>query len=166
MRDESLFAERAIATGAHGYINKHEVTTRIIEALHRVLDGKIYLSSQMVERHRLFFVPESIANRFGHQRTQQSRIRSLLAHRPGAFDGEIAEHMHLSAKTVETHREKIKRKLGLTSAGELMRHARAMGFGAEVISITGLILTAALRSIRKGIQPYMLAEGVVPVRIK
>ena len=123
MRDESLFAERAIATGAHGYINKHEVTTRIIEALHRVLDGKIYLSSQMVERIVSSLSQNQLPTDSAIKELSNRELEVFWLIGQGRSTGEIAEHMHLSAKTVETHREKIKRKLGLTSAGELMRHA-------------------------------------------
>lgn len=123
MRDESLFAERAIATGAHGYINKHEVTTRIIEALHRVLDGKIYLSSQMVERIVSSLSQNQLPTDSAIKELSNRELEVFWLIGQGRSTGEIAEHMHLSTKTVETHREKIKRKLGLTSAGELMRHA-------------------------------------------
>ncbi|MBK5940201.1 DNA-binding response regulator [Halochromatium roseum] len=124
MRDESLFAERAINSGAHGYINKHEVAGHVIDALRQVLAGKIYLSPDVVER---------IITGFAHQKqpTAGSSIDELSNRElevfwligQGRSTTEIAKQLSLSVKTVETHREKIKRKLGLTSAGQLMRHA-------------------------------------------
>jgi DNA-binding NarL/FixJ family response regulator len=123
MRDESLFAERAISTGAHGYINKHEAAGHVIDALRHVLSGKIYLSPEVIER-----VINGLARA---QPLPQSSIKELTNRELDVFwligkgrsTAEIAKQLNLSVKTVETHREKIKRKLGLTSAGELMRHA-------------------------------------------
>lgn len=124
MRDESLFAERAINAGAHGYINKHEVTSHVIDALRQVLAGKVYLSPDVVER---------IISGFAHQKQPDSgssidglsnrELEVFWLIGQGRSTAEIAKQLNLSVKTVETHREKIKRKLGLASAGELMRHA-------------------------------------------
>jgi DNA-binding NarL/FixJ family response regulator len=123
MCDESLFAERAINTGARGYINKHEVAEHVVDAVRQVLSGKIYLSAEMVER--------IIAGLARNEPAKGSTIRDLSNRElevfwligQGRSTAEIAKQLNLSVKTVETHREKIKRKLGLTSAGQLMRHA-------------------------------------------
>ena len=123
MRDESLFAERAVNTGAHGYINKHEVASHVVDALRQVLSGKIYLAPEVVER--------IIAGLARNQPVTGSSIKDLSNRElevfwligQGRSTAEIANQLNLSVKTVETHREKIKRKLGLTSAGQLMRHA-------------------------------------------
>jgi DNA-binding NarL/FixJ family response regulator len=73
MHDESLFAERAISTGAHGYINKHEVVGHVINALRHVLDGKIYLSSEVVERVVSGIARHQPLYRVRHQGTDQPR---------------------------------------------------------------------------------------------
>lgn len=124
MRDESLYAERSIACGAHGFISKGEPSSHILEAIRQVLAGKRYLSAQVVEH---------IVNGFAHQKQPESgRSIDSLSNRElevfwligqGLSTHEVAKRLTISVKTVETHREKIKRKLGLTSAGELMRHA-------------------------------------------
>jgi DNA-binding NarL/FixJ family response regulator len=124
MRDESLYAERSIAAGAHGFISKSEPSSQILEAIRQVLAGKRYLSAKVVEH---------IVNGFAHQKQPESgRPIDRLSNRElevfwligqGLSTTEIAERLTISVKTVETHREKIKRKLGLSSAGELMRYA-------------------------------------------
>jgi DNA-binding NarL/FixJ family response regulator len=123
MHDESLFAERAINAGAQGFVNKHQVTEQIIEAVHQVLSGRIYLSERMVER-----VIDGFAKRkeIGSSSIEDLSDRELEVFGligQGLSTSKIAERLHLSVKTVETHREKIKRKLQLASGGELVRHA-------------------------------------------
>ena len=50
MHSESLYAERALRAGAHGYVNKDQATDKIVEAIRRVLEGKVYLSDAMAEK--------------------------------------------------------------------------------------------------------------------
>src|SRR5208337_4269424 len=50
MHSESLYAERALRAGALGYINKDQATDKIVEAIQRVLEGKVYLSDAMAEK--------------------------------------------------------------------------------------------------------------------
>lgn len=123
MHDESLFAQRAINAGALGYVNKLQVTDHVVDAVRQALAGKIYLSAEMVER---------VVNRFAKKNeTETSSVADLTDRELEIFGmigqalstARIAERLHLSVKTVETHREKIKRKLQLTSGAELAIHA-------------------------------------------
>lgn len=123
MRDESLFAERAINTGAHGYINKHEVAGHVIDALRRVLAGKIYLSPDIVDRIVSGFARNQPSTGSPIQDLSNRELEVFLLIGQGRSTAEIANQLNLSVKTVETHREKIKRKLGLHSASELVRQA-------------------------------------------
>lgn len=124
MREEELFAERALKAGALGYINKRELTDRILDAVRKVLDGKVYLSQHMTER----LLQGMVA---GQAPSTVSSISSLSDRELEVFDmigqgissSQIAERLNLSIKTIETHREKIKKKLGVDSTGELNRIA-------------------------------------------
>jgi len=124
MHDEFLFAERAVTAGARGYVNKYQAAEQVLDAIRQVLAGRIYLSERMVER-----VASSFAN--GKHGYSTSGIDSLSDRElevfgligQGLTTAKIAERVHLSVKTIETHREKIKRKLGLANGGELVRHA-------------------------------------------
>ena len=124
MYDESLYAERALRAGALGYVNKQEMSEKIIEAIRHVLTGKIYLSPTMTERllHRAVGSPPQLA---------QSPIETLSDREleifkmigQGKTTRQIAGDLHLSIKTVETHRENIKSKLNILNAAELSRAA-------------------------------------------
>jgi DNA-binding NarL/FixJ family response regulator len=120
-----LYAERCLRAGALGYVNKDQATDKIVEAIRRVLEGKVYLSDEMAERmlHRAV----------GDSRTQVTRSpldaladRELEVFRligEGAKTAEIAKRLHLSVHTVETYRERIRHKLDLKSGTELAHYA-------------------------------------------
>ena len=124
MHDEALFAQRALRIGARGYIGKAEATTRVVEAIRHVLAGHIWLSEEITGR-----VLESIS---GTQAKASTATVDRLSNRElevfeligrGLGPSKIADRLHLSIKTVETHRENIKKKLNLHSGSELTRRA-------------------------------------------
>lgn len=124
MHDETLFAERCIRAGALGFVNKQQAPEQLIEAIYRVLKGKVFLSSEITER----MICRSIGS---DNYSDQSPIESLSDRELEVFEqigqGEttrkIAEKLNLSPKTVETYRENIKHKLNLENATELTRNA-------------------------------------------
>jgi len=122
MHDETLYAERVLAAGARGYINKQEAQDSIIRAIRQVLSGKVYLSEPMTERllSGMFDVRlekrdiESLSNR-------ELQVFELIGE--GVASSQIATQLNLSVKTIETHQANIKKKLGLGSAHELNQRA-------------------------------------------
>jgi DNA-binding NarL/FixJ family response regulator len=125
MHSESLYAERALRAGALGYINKDQATDKIVEAIRRVLEGKVYLSDAMAEKmlHR--------AVGRGRKEVTLSPL-DVLADRElevfhligqGVKTMEIAERLHLSVKTVETYRDRIRQKLDLSDGTKLAHYA-------------------------------------------
>jgi DNA-binding NarL/FixJ family response regulator len=124
MYDESLYAERALRAGALGYVNKQEMSEKIIEAIRMVLAGKIYLSPVMTERllHRAVGVPPELArNPVETLSDRELEIFRMIGN--GKTTRQIAGELHLSVKTVETHRENIKGKLNIVNGAELGREA-------------------------------------------
>jgi len=125
MHDEVLHAERALRAGASGYIMKHQATDRIIDAIHQVLRGEIYLSDRMKERllHRLVGEQEKArpTSALAALSDRELEVFQLLGR--GASTREIASRLCLSIKTIETHRDHIKAKLNLESGRELLRFA-------------------------------------------
>lgn len=124
VRDETIYAERSLRAGARGYVMKDEAGESITEAVHRALEGDIYLSEAMSkellqkfvqQRHSAPKPPEqSLSNR-------ELQVFELIGNGLGTSD--IARKLHLSPKTVETYRSKLKLKLGLQDATELRRKA-------------------------------------------
>jgi DNA-binding NarL/FixJ family response regulator len=125
MHSESLYAERALRAGALGYVTKDQATDRIVEAIRQVLAGKIYLSEAMTER--------MLQRAVGGGRAEVTRSPlDVLADRElevfrligqGVKTAEIAERLHLSVKTVETYRDRMRRKLDLSDSTKLAHYA-------------------------------------------
>jgi DNA-binding NarL/FixJ family response regulator len=125
MHSESLYAERALHAGALGYINKDQATDRIVEAIRRVLEGKVYLSEAMAER----MLQQAVG--VAHAEVTRSPV-DVLADRElevfrligqGVKTAEIAQRLHLSIKTVETYRDRIRQKLDLEDGTKLAHFA-------------------------------------------
>ena len=122
MHDETLYAERVLAAGARGYINKQEAQDRIIQAVRQVLAGKVYLSQQMTERMLSGMVDARADKRdIDTLSNRELQVFELIGR--GVTGSQIAERLNLSTKTIETHQARIKKKLGLASAHELTQRA-------------------------------------------
>ena len=122
--DEALYAERAVRAGAKGYVMKVEAADEIVQAVRHVLRGGIYMSEDL--KDRLLF-----GAAVGRKAPMQSPLEVLSDRELEVFEmtgrglptREIAERLHLSVKTVESYRARIKTKLSLDSGTELMQHA-------------------------------------------
>ncbi len=124
MSDESLFAERSLRAGAMGYLHKQEAREKLLEAIQQILAGEIFVSPLIKNRllHQVMT---------GSQPLQQPPIATLSDRELEIFEligrglgsNEIAQRLHLGIKTIETHRQRIKKKLDLHSSVELVRHA-------------------------------------------
>jgi DNA-binding NarL/FixJ family response regulator len=125
MHDENIYAERALRAGARGYIMKAAPSEKVIEAIHRILDGGMYLSEAMHgQLLTTFFAGRG--QKGGASAIEQLSDRELEVFRAlgeGKGTREIAEAFNLSVKTVETHRAHIKDKLKIRTATELIRAA-------------------------------------------
>lgn len=127
MYDEQVYAERAIKSGANGYIQKDHAPAQIIEAIHNVLAGKTYVSDALRSH-----LAHSVSHDGPHDATpaqvlssKEFEIFQLIGQ--GLKKGQIAERIYRSVNTVETHRASIKRKLNVRTSAELYRLAfRAM----------------------------------------
>lgn len=121
--EESLYAERALRAGALGYLNKQDSGEKVIEAIRTVLRGDRYVSPEITQR----LVSQALGNKGA-----SSEPIDLLTDRElevfrmigqGQTSGAIASELMLSNHTIDTHRENIKRKLGLKNAAQLNRQA-------------------------------------------
>jgi DNA-binding NarL/FixJ family response regulator len=124
MHEEALYAERALRAGARGYIMKREATKGVLQAIRGVLGGKLYLSDKMAMMMAEKFVD-------GRPKTGGSVIESLSDRELEVFQllgrgystRQIADELHVSFKTVQAFCARIKEKLALSSATELLREA-------------------------------------------
>ncbi len=124
MHDETLYAERALRAGARGYINKQQATAKIVEALRRILGGRIYLSDRMTDR-LLSRVADSSEEqkKISVDRLSNRELQVLERIGNGLGTAEIATRMNLSVKTVETYRQRIRQKLSLKNGAALASFA-------------------------------------------
>ena len=124
MHSEKLYADRVLRAGALGYVTKEQPTEKIIDAIREVMAGKYFLSDQM--RERLLFRVAHGGDGENCSPVDSLSDRELEVFRligQGIKTQEIAERLHLSIKTVETHRDRIKKKLDLKDATDLIRSA-------------------------------------------
>ncbi|RJP32294.1 MAG: DNA-binding response regulator [Candidatus Omnitrophota bacterium] len=123
VHDESLYAERALRAGARGYIMKEELTNKVVDAVRLIVQGKIYLSAAMSEKmlNKLVRGDDNTASPLDRLSDRELEVFQLIGH--GHQTHDIAETMHLSPKTVQSYRARIKEKLNLESSSELLQHA-------------------------------------------
>jgi DNA-binding NarL/FixJ family response regulator len=124
IHDESVYAERALRAGAQGYLMKEVVSERIITAIRTVLSGEIYVSNAMSKRILRQLAGgkvDTISTPMDSLSDREIEVFRLIGQ--GYKVSKVAQRMHLSVKTVETYRARIKEKLSLADADELLRHA-------------------------------------------
>lgn len=119
--DEDIYAERALHAGASGFLNKGETTKRLLDAMHSVMNGKIYLTQSITDRILTRLIS-------GHYDEAQSPLENLSDRELEVFEligkgmttREVADSLNLSPKTIETYRENLKLKLNLGNANQLV----------------------------------------------
>ena len=121
---DNIYAQRSLQAGAQGYINKRQATIRIVEAIRCVRDGRIYLCEETAQQ-----LLGAMVSRGKHLETsgvgclsdRELDVFRLIGQ--GLATSKVAGRLHRSVNTIESHRERIKYKLGLKTAGELSRAA-------------------------------------------
>jgi DNA-binding NarL/FixJ family response regulator len=123
MHEESLYAERVLRAGAKGYVSKKEAPAEVVEAIRQVMAGEVYVSKR---------VNREILDRLGHPDGAPLSGMDLLSDREievfqmvgrGLNSREIAGQLKLGSTTVDSHRARIKEKLGIKNAAELYQRA-------------------------------------------
>jgi RNA polymerase sigma factor (sigma-70 family) len=122
MHDESLYTDRVLRAGGRGYICKQEGGEKLIQAIRRVLRGEIAVSEKMTGR---------LLEKFAGRKVIESPLENLTDRELEVFQligqgktmNEIGAELHLSPKTIEVHRSRIREKLKIASAAELVSYA-------------------------------------------
>jgi DNA-binding NarL/FixJ family response regulator len=124
MHDEAIYAERMLSAGANGYIMKQAASEQFLAALRRVLDGGIYVSeavgNNMIQK---FASGGSYISANPIDRLSNRELQILHMIGKGMSTRETANSLNLSIKTVESHRQRIKRKLNLNTGSQLVQYA-------------------------------------------
>lgn len=122
MFDEEVFADRAIAVGASGYICKQATNAELLEALRTLRRSGLYISPSVTQRMVQRGTPSGTAlSEENLLSTRELQIFTMIGQ--GLTTQQVAQRLHLSTSTIETYRERIKGKLNLASGAELTRRA-------------------------------------------
>jgi len=124
MHDESLYAERALRAGAKGYVMKRETTKKVIDGIRQVLEGKLFVSEVVKEAMTVRIVE-------GRAHETRSPVEQLSDRELEVFEmlgqglgtRQIADALRVSIKTVQAYCARMKEKLNVGSATELLREA-------------------------------------------
>src|SRR5579863_7441161 len=124
MHDETIYAERMLSAGANGYIMKQAASEQFLASLRRVLDGGIYVSeavgNNMIQKFAAGGAYIS-ANPIDRLSNRELQILHMIG--KGMSTRETAQSLNLSIKTIESHRQRIKRKLNLATGTQLVQYA-------------------------------------------
>jgi len=115
MYDNPEYVQRALTAGARGYVLKDAPAQEIVTAIDAVAAGGTFLSAAVSGRLFRGQAPKPVLT------PRESEILSALGR--GASSKQIARELDLSVRTVEAHRQSIKRKLELDGQAELIRYA-------------------------------------------
>ena len=124
MHDENLYAMRSVRAGAQGYIMKMTATEEVVRAIRQILKGELYLSPQVAKQTMMRLVgrrKEGSTSPMDDLSDRELEVFQMVG--DGLTTRQIAERLHLSVKTIETHKAHVKEKLNLQTATQLTQHA-------------------------------------------
>jgi DNA-binding NarL/FixJ family response regulator len=123
MHEENFYAPRVLRAGGRGYVMKSEGADKVLAAVRTILAGQIALSPTMAARALESFSGSGKSSATPEDKLTDRELEVMKHFGTGWSTEEIAEKLHLSAKTVDVHRGHIKEKLGLRSTPEFLRFA-------------------------------------------
>jgi DNA-binding NarL/FixJ family response regulator len=124
MHDESVYASRSFRAGARGYVSKRETAEKVVQAIRRILAGGIYVHESFAETFASSLTKTkggALPNDVGLLSDRELEVFRQLA--AGRETSEIAKDLVLSLKTVQSYCARIKEKLNLRNATELLQAA-------------------------------------------
>ena len=121
MHEEHQYAVRAIRAGASGYLTKESATAQLVAAIRKVAGGGAFISAEVAERLALEAMPHAEGPRHSTLSDREYQVFRLLV--SGRSVSDIAADLHLSAKTVSTHKARLMEKLGVENNADLVHYA-------------------------------------------
>lgn len=126
MHQESQYAVRAVKSGASGYLTKESAPAQLEQAIRKIAGGGAYISAEVAEQLALGAMPGAAAAA-PHESLSDREFQVFKLLVEGVAPGEIAAQLHLSVKTVSTHKTNLMAKLGVQNTTELVRYALKHG---------------------------------------
>lgn len=123
MHEEEQYAVRAIRAGARGYLTKESAGTQLLSAIRKVASGRPYISSEVAEQLAMDAMSSSEQLPHKELSNREFEVFNLLV--SGKSITEIADLLHLSSKTVSTHKTRIMHKMNMHSFSEMVQYAVA-----------------------------------------
>ena len=124
LHTDSRLASEAMRAGASGYLLKHAAAEELIEAIHAVMEGHIYLTPLMT-REVLWAIGQPDGVQSPALTPRQLDVLRLIAE--GKRMKEIANELNISVRTVETHKQDLLQTLGLETTADLIKFAVRQG---------------------------------------
>lgn len=129
MHAEEQYAIRAFKAGANGYLTKDGAATELITAVKKVASGGAYVTPSLAERVVMQLREADEAP--GHQHLSDRELQVLRLIVSGQRMTDIANRLHLSIKTISTHKTRIQEKLGLPNVAALIRYGLENGLAQD-----------------------------------
>ncbi len=127
MHQEEQYAVRAIRAGASGYVTKESASALLVAAIRKVAEGGMYISSGVAEQLAHTLRPQASEQPHQSLSDREYEVFGLLV--AGASVSDIAARLHLSGKTVSTHKARILEKMRMDSVADLVRYAMTHKLG-------------------------------------
>jgi DNA-binding NarL/FixJ family response regulator len=123
MHEEEQYAVRAIRAGARGYLTKESAGTQLVTALRKVASGRPYISIEVAEQLAMSAMPAD--DSLPHTQLSDREFEVFVHLTKGKSITEIGEILHLSVKTVSTHKTRIMQKMGMNTLSDMVQYAVA-----------------------------------------
>jgi DNA-binding NarL/FixJ family response regulator len=127
MHQETQYAVRSIKSGASGYLTKESAPAQLEQAIRKIAGGGAYISAEVAEQLALGAMPGSDAPPHETLSDREFQVFRMLVKGDSVTD--IATQLHLSVKTVSTHKANLMQKLGMDNQSDLVRYALKHGLG-------------------------------------
>jgi len=121
MHDETQYAIRAIRAGASGYLTKQSASSQLVTAIRKVAAGGAFITAEVAEQLALAAMPNVEGPAHATLSDREYQVFRLLV--SGKAVSQISEQLHLSVKTVSTHKSRLMQKMGMETQAELIRYA-------------------------------------------
>jgi DNA-binding NarL/FixJ family response regulator len=125
MHEEEQYAVRSIRAGASGYLTKESASMELINAIRRIANGRLYINATVAEMLAINTMAAHDGPVHNSMSDREFEVFQMMVH--GRSITDIATQLHLSVKTVSTHKARILQKMNLHSIADLVRYAMDHG---------------------------------------